>query len=175
MRLLVCGPQGSGKTTQAHILSEKYRLCLIKSGDMVREKAKEDSLVGAHMREILEKGILASDKEVAEMVEEALERQDCQNGVVMDGYPRRLSQLDQFDPLLDKVFFLELPREESIKRMLARGRSDDTPEVINERLDVFEKETGPIIKFYENQGILVRIDASKSIEEVTRLIEEALF
>lgn len=172
MRLMITGPQGSGKTTQAKIIAQKLELCLVKTGDLVRNKAKEESEEGQSLKKSLEEGQLSDDRLVAKLLKEELDIHHCPNGFVVDGYPRRLSQLDEFDPVFDKVFYLDISDELAIKRMLGRGREDDVPELIEERLKIFREESEKVVEFYERKGLLVRINGGEPIEQVTEEIIE---
>ena len=174
MKILINGPQGSGKTTQAKMLVENLGLCLVKTGDLVREKAKEDSEEGKALAHSLDTGVLSDDRVVAELVKKELKREECKEGFVIDGYPRRMSQLEEYDPEYDKVFYLELSDEVAVKRMLERGRDDDTPELIKERLQIFREETEKVVKYYEEKGILIRIDGEKGVDEVHQEIMKHL-
>lgn len=167
MRISVMGLQGSGKSTQAKILSEKFNLYFISTGELAREGAKQDTPEGWILREAMEQGVLADDKVIAKLAREKLEETDSLNNFVMDGYPRRLSQIEAWDPKLEKVFYIEVPDEEIMKRLLSRGRSDDNERAIKTRLEVYHKETQPVIEHYQSQGILTKIDGLGSIDEVT--------
>ncbi len=170
MKILIAGPQGSGKTTQARILAEKLDLCLIKTGDLTRARAEKDDELGRKLKAALDLGILADDSIIASLLKEEMAKQNCPNGFVTDGYPRRLHQLEVYDPEFDQVFYLDVPNEVVVKRMLDRGREDDTPELIEERLKIFHEETAQVMDYYEKLGKLVRVDGSKGIEEVSEEI-----
>ncbi len=168
------GPQGSGKTTLARIIAEKLGMCVVKTGDLVREKAKEDSETGRSLRYSLETGDLSDDRVVANLLKADLNHPKCQNGVVIDGYPRRLSQLNVFDPEFDQVFYLDVSDQVAIERMLKRGREDDTPKIIKERLRIFHQETQDVLDYYQKQGILIKVEGSQGIEKVSGAILAAL-
>ncbi len=170
MKILINGPQGSGKTTHAKIIAEKFKLCFIKTGDMVREKALENSKDGKKLKKALDRGGLADDKIIAHLVENELARPNCRDNFVMDGYPRRLAQLKIFDPKFDKVFYLDLSDELAVKRMLKRGRSDDVPDLIKERLRLYHQVTEQVLRYYQEEGILIKIDAAGTIKEVSKEI-----
>lgn len=175
MRILITGPQGSGKTTQAKIISERYKLCLVKTGDMVRALAQEDSEEGQHIREkSLHEGVLIDDTIPARLVKGKVESKECAMGFVVDGYPRRLSQLERYDPHYEYAFYLDISDNVAEERMLHRGRIDDTKELIDKRLEVYHKETTPVIDYYRNFGILHVINAEVDMDEVTAQIEEIL-
>ncbi len=166
MRILIFGPPGSGKTTQAKNLASKLNLCLVKTGDLIRAKADESSPEGIVLNEALEKGDLADDKIVASLIKERISTDDCQNGFVVDGFPRRLSQVKLFDPKYAKVFYLHISDQVAKNRMLKRGREDESLEVIEERLKVYKEETDPVREYYMKQGILVEIDGEQDEEKV---------
>lgn len=167
MKILITGPQGSGKTTHAKIVAEKFHLCFVKTGDIVRNKALENDDDGRKLKEALDRGELADDEIIANLVEKELEKLNCRDNFVMDGYPRRLPQLKIFDPKFDRVFYLDLSDEMAVERMLKRGREDDTPDVIKERLMLYHKETEKVLAHYRQMGILIEVNAARSIEEVS--------
>lgn len=175
MKILITGPQGSGKTTQSKILAQRLGLCDVKTGDLVREVAKENSPEGEKVRAALDSGDLVDDQLVVKLVKEALAHPRCNNGFVMDGYPRSISQLHIFDPGYDKVIYLEISDEEVIKRMLKRDRKDDVPELIAQRLRIFHQETGQVLEHFRQLGKLVTISGDQSIEKVTEAIIRALY
>lgn len=173
MHILMVGPIGSGKSTQAKILSQELGLTLIQTGELVRKKSQEDSEEGRQVRETMEKGSLVSDEIMAQLLKEELAKDHAQS-VLLDSYPRRLSQLDVYDPGIDKVVYLRLPDAVLEERLLARKRVDDKPEIIENRLKVYHEETEPLLDFYEKQGKLITIDGVGTLEEVTKRIEELL-
>lgn len=174
MKILITGPQGSGKTTQAEILAKHLNLPFVGAGDLLREFAKGRSEESVKVRQDLAAGRFVDDNVLAKLMSQNLAQSRFQNGFVADGYPRSFSQLKVFDPKFDQVFYLEISDEEAEERLLRRGREDDTAEVIKERWRWYHRETDPILDYYQKLGILVVIDAGRSIEEVTREIEAKL-
>jgi adenylate kinase len=174
MKILITGPIGSGKTTQAKLLADYLGLCLVKTGVLVREKAQEDSETGRLCRQMSTAGDLVPDEIVATLVKEKLEFANCQKGAVVDGYARRLSQLQHFDPRFDKVLFLDVTEAQLRERLLKRGREDDAPNIVQERFKVYHQETYPVIEYYRQQNRLITINGSGDINEVARRIRGAL-
>lgn len=174
MKIFITGPAGSGKSTQAKKLAEKLNLCYISGGDLAREKTREDSAEGKSVKEALEKGELVDNKIEAEMVNAAAENPGCLKGYVMDGFPRSIDQLKYFTPDFDKVFYLKVSDEEAQKRLSLRGRADDTPDAIAERLQIFHEETKEVLELFESQGILVRINGEQDENSVFAEIEKNL-
>lgn len=174
MKILITGPVGSGKSTQAKSVAEKFGLHFVSAGDLLRKKALEKTVDGRVAKQAIKEGQLVDDELMGGLVQEKINHNDCKNGFVLDGYPRRVDQLKYFDPQFDKVFYLQVSDEEVIKRLLLRGRSDDKPEVIRERLGVYHHLTEPVLDYYQNQGKLIRIDGEKSIEEISQEIKERL-
>lgn len=172
MRLLFIGSQGSGKSTQAKIISQKLSLCYISTGDLFRQIAEEDSDLGKQVKDLLGKGKLVGDDIVVELVKKKLSEPECQKGFVFDGYPRTLDQQEVFDPGFDKVFYLKVSDETAIKRLLARGRADDSPDVIRERLQTYYQQTQPLLDYYQGLGSLIVVDGEKTIESIEKEIEE---
>ncbi len=174
IRVLLAGPQGSGKTTQAKLLADRLNLCLIKMGDILRQKAAEDSELGQNVRNLIDQGILVPSEWSSPLVKEYVESLSCPQGMVVDGYPRTLDQLGLYDPKYTHVVLLQVSDQLGVQRLLERGRSDDTPEVINERLREYHAETEPVLEYYRKQGIVIEVDASQSIEAVDEAIVAAL-
>lgn len=164
MNILVMGPQGSGKSTQAELLAQKLNLPHIETGNVYRELAKTDPAI----REVLEKGGLIDDKTTFEVVDRHLA--EIKDGFVLDGFPRTLTQAQRELFPVDKVIYIGLSDEEAMKRLLARGREDDKLETIKARLKLFHERTQPILSYYRNQGKLLEIDGAKSVEEVASQI-----
>lgn len=176
MNIIVLGPQGSGKSTHAEKLAQKLDLPLLDMGSFLRAKAELDSIAAEKIREIIEKGQLLDDETLISLLKEELADKKYSNGVVMDGAPRTLAQARLLENIvkIDKVFYLTLPDSISVKRLLDRGRQDDTPELIKKRLELYHESTHPALDYFKNKGILEEIDASASIEQVYADIEEKL-
>jgi len=184
-RLLIVGPQGSGKGTQGIRVAEALGIPVVSTGDIFRANIKEGTELGQKVTAILDAGDLVPDELTSEIVRDRLSQDDAQGGFLLDGYPRNNAQvhhLDSFlgenDAALDAVILLDVPRDESIARLSLRaveqGRSDDTDEAIAHRLDIYEHETAPIVSLYEERGIVDRIDGVGSLDEITGRIAAAL-
>lgn len=184
-RLLIVGPQGSGKGTQGIRVAEALGIPVVSTGDIFRANIKEGTELGQKVTAILDAGDLVPDELTSEIVRDRLSQDDAQGGFLLDGYPRNTTQvhhLDAFlgenDAALDAVILLDVPRDESIARLSLRaveqGRSDDTDEAIAHRLDIYEHETAPIVSLYEERGIVDRIDGVGSLDEITGRISAAL-
>lgn len=174
MKILLIGPQGSGKSTQADLLAHYLKVPKITIGDIFRKIAEEDSELGKKVRDILNQGHLVDDQITSEIVKERLSHSDYKEGFIVDGYPRTLEQARLFDPNFDKVFYLKLKEEAVMERLLKRGREDDTEELINKRLELYCEQTQPLLDDYKNKGILVEIDGTGSVEKVQEDIRKHL-
>ncbi|MBI2600696.1 nucleoside monophosphate kinase [Candidatus Daviesbacteria bacterium] len=174
MKMLFIGPVGSGKSTQAGLLSSFLNIPYITTGDILRKVSDEDTELGRRVREDIQSGVLVNDRVVAEIIEKRVSEDDCREGYVVDGYPRTLKQIEIFDPGFDKVFYLHIPDQEAVKRLLKRGRVDDKEEVIQKRLNVYYLLTQPLLAFYENMGNLIKIPATESIDRVQQQVREYL-
>ena len=175
MNLIILGPQGSGKGTQAKLLAEKFGLKHISTGELLRAEAESGSEKGKLIGKILESGELMTFETVCEVLEPALH--SAKSGFILDGTPRDIKQLEYLDWLLkennieiDKTILLDIPREVSLSRLSKRAeiehRSDDTPEAINERLNIYEKNTLPVIEEYRRQGKLLEINGTPDIQTI---------
>nr|WP_201471269.1 adenylate kinase [Microbacterium hydrocarbonoxydans] len=184
-RLLIVGPQGSGKGTQGVRIAESYGIPVVSTGDIFRANIKEGTPLGQQVTAILDKGDLVPDELTSEIVRDRLAQDDAANGFLLDGYPRNTAQVSHLEEFLaargeslDAVILLDVPREESIERLKLRaaeqGRSDDTEEAIAHRLDIYEKETAPILDVYGTRGIVDRIDGVGSLDEITERVFAAL-
>ena len=184
-RLLIVGPQGSGKGTQGIRIAEALQIPVVSTGDMFRANIKEGTELGQKVTAILDAGDLVPDELTSEIVRDRLSQDDAQGGFLLDGYPRNTAQVHHLDAFLgehgaalDAVILLDVPREESIARLSLRaveqGRSDDTDDAIAHRLDIYEHETAPIISVYEERGIVDRIDGVGSLDDITERISTAL-
>lgn len=175
MNLIILGPQGSGKGTQAKLLAEKYGLVHVSSGALLREFAKNDSEKGKLIADLLTTGALLPFDTVMEVIEPVII--GAKNGFILDGSPRDAMQAEYLDWYLgerhiniDKVILLNIPREESLarlqKRSVIENRSDDTPAAIHERLDIYDQETKPVIEHYRQKGLLLEIDGTPDIQAI---------
>lgn len=168
VHILLSGPQGCGKTTQANLVAMRYNFCLIKAGDLLRQYAAQPG--NEALLATLNSGDFVDDQMLADLIKARLAEPLCHDGIVTDGYPRRMSQLEVFDPQFDYVFEIKISDAEAVKRLTARGRSDDTPEVILKRLANYHAETEPVLDYYAKQGKLVEINGEQSIEDVYQAI-----
>jgi adenylate kinase len=184
MNLLVLGPQGAGKGTQAKRISAEHGIPHVSTGDMFRALDLSTEL-GRRVKEIMDSGQLVPDEVTIAMLEERLAEVDAQDGFVLDGFPRNLAQAEALDRMLggigrglDAILFFDVPdavgMERALKRAEIEGRSDDTPEAIAKRLAVYHDQTEPIVEHYRATGKLVPLHADRSIEEVWSEIESAL-
>lgn len=185
VRLLIVGPQGSGKGTQGVRIAQAFGIPAISTGDVFRAAVADGSDLGRQVKSIIEAGDLVSDELTSAVVRDRLSQADAEAGFLLDGYPRNVSQvahLDEFlegrDESLDAVIELSVPRDESIARLSLRaqeqGRTDDTEEVIANRLAIYERETAPILGVYRTRGIVDEIDGVGTLDEITERIIAAL-
>lgn len=176
-RLVFLGPPGSGKGTQAEILSAKLGVPAISTGDMLRAAVAAGSTLGERVDAIMRRGALVDDETMAEVVRERLAADDV-NGFILDGYPRTVDQAETLHGIVDgdlhAVLLFDVPEEELIRRTLARRREDDEEEVIRRRLEVYHRETEPLVDYYGRRDLLRRIDGHRTIDEVARLVEGAV-
>lgn len=184
-RLLIVGPQGSGKGTQGVRIAEAFGIPVVSTGDMFRANIAGGTELGARVQAIIEAGDLVPDELTGEIVRDRLRQPDAAHGFLLDGYPRNTAQVTHLDEFLtsegvalDAVIVLDVPRPESIERLRLRaieqGRTDDTEEVIARRLDIYERETAPILSVYAERGIVDTVDGVGSLDEVTSRIVAAL-
>src|SRR5437588_4716165 len=182
--VLLLGPQGAGKGTQAKRIEAEYGIPHIATGDMLREAITAGTELGRRVAPILAAGELVSDELMIELIRERLGRDDAEAGFVLDGFPRTMPQAEALDETLREigrpltvVFELQLPEEVCTERLTKRaaleGRVDDTPEVIRTRLALYRQETEPLVEHYRATGNLVGIHADRPVDEVFAEVQEA--
>lgn len=181
LRIVLLGPPGSGKGTQAGTLAESLGVPAISTGEMLREAVAAASPLGLRVNEIMAAGELVDDATMADVVRDRLGSDDAQKGFVLDGYPRTLSQaatlqeiLEQSGHRLAAVVQIDVPEGELVNRVLGRHRADDTEEVILQRLAVYHAQTEPLVAYYRERSLLRDIDGHQSIEDVSDSIRDAL-
>jgi adenylate kinase len=175
MNIILFGPPGAGKGTQAEKIVNHFTIPHLSTGDIFRANIKNETPLGKKVKAILDSGKLVSDETVVELVADELSKENYDDGVVLDGFPRTVGQAEALDQFLsengrkiDAFITLDVPEEELINRILSRGegRSDDTPEKIKTRLKVYRDETEPVLSHYEKQGVVKIIDGVGNIEEI---------
>ncbi len=185
MNVLLLGPQGSGKGTQAARISEAYGIAHVATGDMLRAAIADGTELGRRIKAVYDRGELVPDELMIELIRERLEEEDARDGFVLDGFPRTMAQARALDEMLrdlgrelSVVFELQISDEACMVRLLKRaeleGRPDDTPEAIRKRLELYHSQTEPLVEYYRAQGNLVGIHAERSIDEVFEEIQQAL-
>ena len=180
MRIILFGPPGCGKGTQAIFISESLSIPHLSTGDMLRSAVSSGTEIGLQAKKIMESGGLVSDEIVLSIVKEQITQNDCKNGFILDGFPRTVNQAEQLDALLstnnklDCVLRIKVDEEEIIKRLIERGREDDKPEIITNRFKTYNLETQPLIPFYEKKKILFDINGMQEIEKVSEDIKKVI-
>jgi len=207
MKLVLLGPPGAGKGTQASIISRKFNIPHISTGDLFRENIRDKTELGKKVVEYSSKGLLVPDNITNEMVAQRLMKMDCANGFILDGYPRTIAQAKFLDKIqtIDKVINFQLTDQEVVRRISGRRtcpncgavyhiiykkpkkknicdkcsselvqRDDEKPKVVKKRLEVYKKETTPLIEYYTKKGILENISAKPSIKDVTKYLIKLL-
>jgi len=178
LRILLLGPPGSGKGTQGEVLARRLGVPQVSTGEMLRGAVAAGSELGRRVRDLMDAGLLVDDATMLDVVRERLGRADAAPGFLLDGYPRTLPQALSLDEILeggiDSVLLVEVPEDELVRRMVARGRSDDTPEVARERQRIYREATEPLVGYYEERDLVHRIDGRRSIPEVTAQMVSAL-
>ena len=185
MKLLLIGPPGAGKGTQASKLSEVFGIPAISTGDIFRANVKNETPLGIEAKSYMDRGAYVPDDLTNKLVRDRLQNPDCANGFLLDGYPRTADQVNELDDILretdsslDAVIQLTADTDEVVKRLAKRaieqGRSDDTEDVIRNRMAVYEDQTAPLISMYAARGSLIMVDGLGEIEAVTSRIVEAL-
>lgn len=183
MKLVLFGPPGAGKGTQATKISNHYNIAHLSTGDIFRSAIKNQTPLGKEVKSILDSGDLVPDQTVVDLVAEELKKETYKYGYILDGFPRTVAQAEAFDKLLqeqsdsiDAFISLNVPEEELIKRILSRGegRSDDTEEGVKRRLQVYHEETRPVKEYYEKSDLVFNIEGVGSVEEIFGRIKSVL-
>ena len=188
MRLVLLGPPGAGKGTQAEILVEHHNIVKLSTGDMLRAAVKAETPVGLEAKEIMARGDLVPNEVVIQIVSDRIAEPDCANGFILDGFPRTVAQAEALDLLLDRhgidldaVIELQVDEDALAERVENRAneagggsRDDDTVEALRHRLAVYWEQTAPLIEFYRAQGKLVTVDGMRSVDAVSDEIDKAI-
>ena len=185
MRIVLMGPPGAGKGTQAVKIAESLQVPHISTGEIFRANLAAGTTLGMEAKRYMEAGEYVPDEVTNSMVAARLAETDAANGFILDGYPRTLAQVDELDGILtglntklDKVVEITANVDEVVARLLNRakeqGRADDTEEVIRRRMDVYAEQTEPLVRVYDDRGLLVKVDGMGSMDEVTARLLAAL-
>ena len=181
MRIILIGPPGAGQGTQCQRLVEHLDVPHLSTGEMLRTEVRSGSPEGLRAAAHMDQGQLVPDSMILGMVTKRLESADCRGGFLLDGFPRTLPQASTLDDLLERramnvdgVLELAVPRDELVRRMLARKRADDNPEIFSKRIASFEVQTAPLLEYYARQGKLATIDGLGDADEIFGRVKQAL-
>ena len=185
MRVIMMGPPGAGKGTQATFVAEHFGIPAISTGDIFRANVAEGTPLGVEAKRYMDAGEYVPDEITNKMVRNRIDEPDAEPGFLLDGYPRTLAQVEELDGMveftghrLDAAVVLTVDGEEIVQRLLQRaeveGRADDTEDVIRRRQEVYREQTEPLIEVYRDRGILVEVDGIGEVDQVTKRIFEAL-
>lgn len=187
MRLVLLGPPGAGKGTQAQILIDAYGIPQLSTGDMLRAAIADKTPLGLEAKAIVDRGDLVSDDIVSGIISERMDQPDCAKGFILDGFPRTIAQaqalthmLDRKGLHLDAVIEIKADSDILVGRIINRAkesggaRADDNEEVLRKRLDIYSEQTAPLVTFYAEQGLLKSVDGMAPIEDVTAAIRQAI-
>ncbi|MEU6134489.1 adenylate kinase [Nocardioides sp. NPDC047086] len=185
MRLIIMGPPGAGKGTQAKFIAEHFGIPAISTGDIFRANVSQGTPLGVEAASYMDKGEYVPDSITNLMVRNRIDEPDAAQGFLLDGYPRTLAQVEELDGMikytghaLDAVVVLTVDKDEIVQRLLQRaeleGRADDTEDVIRRRQEVYLEETAPLIEVYKGRGLVHEIDGMGDVDDVTKRIFDEL-
>jgi len=181
MNIIFIGPPGSGKSTQAKLLSQKFGLFFIQMGKEIRRAAQKKSAWGKKIKKQIEKGELVKDSTVKQILRKIILSDQSRPGFVLDGAPRVVSQVDEIEDFtrkagqkVDWVILVEASDQACLERLLKRGRKDDHEKVIKNRLNLYHQEQGPVIDYFDQKGILIRVDGERPIKKIHQEIVRRL-
>jgi adenylate kinase len=183
MKIILFGPPGAGKGTQASLIQKNYNIPHLSTGQIFREAISNETELGKKVKSILDSGDLVPDQTVVDLVAEEIKKDQYANGYILDGFPRTVAQAAAFDEILanqndalDAFIFLKVPEDELVKRILSRedGRTDDTEEGVKKRLTVYYRETRPVKEYYEESGTVYEVDGTGTVEEIFSRIQSVL-
>ena len=185
MHLIIMGPPGAGKGTQARYIAEHFGIPAISTGDIFRANVSQGTPLGVEAKRFMDAGEYVPDEITNRMVRNRIDEHDADHGFLLDGYPRTLAQVEELDGMikftghqLDAVLSLVVDKDEVVKRLLERaqieGRADDTEDVIRRRQELYLEQTAPLIEVYKQRDLLVEVDGLGDVDEVTKRIFDAL-
>lgn len=179
MQAVLLGPPGAGKGTQAEFLCKVRTLLHLSTGDLLRAAVAAETELGLEAKGFMDRGELVPDSLVLALLEERLEQKSSDEGFLLDGFPRNVSQAKALEAkigadAIDHVVYLKLDDAEILQRLLKRGRKDDTEEVISNRLSVYRAETEPLVAYYRERGLIRDVDALGSIDEVQQRLLDSI-
>lgn len=174
MKLIFLGGQGSGKSTQAKMLAQNLGLPYIEMGQLFRDKAGENDTEAGEIRSALETGDLVPDSIAVSTLKKRLAKSDCKIGFVLDGYPRNFAQIEGLPKDINKVFYIKVSDDEAIRRLIDRGRHDDSLDVITRRLELYHRETEPLLTYFKQENILEQVEGERPIEMIHKDIVKRL-
>lgn len=176
MKIILIGIQGSGKSTQGNLLSEKLFIPYLSTGHILREMAKEKTREGRYIKETINSGILVPDDIMTNLVSNYLKRVEYKTGYILDGFPRTVFQAETFTENIDKVIYLKVSDREALWRLSYREdeRDDETLLALRKRIELFHTLTEPVLDYYREKGILTEVDGEKEIEEINKEILDTI-
>lgn len=185
MKLIIMGPPGAGKGTQAKVVAQRLAIPAISTGDIFRSNVADETELGVEAKRYMDAGDYVPDELTNAMVRDRVGEPDAADGFLLDGYPRTVAQVEELDAMLaerghavDAVLLLTVDQDEVVERLAKRardeGRSDDTEEVIRHRQEVYDEQTAPLIEVYDDRSLLIRVDGMGAVDEVTSRLFDAL-